>query len=81
MATPGLSAIVRTACTLVITRGQLEPVLCFARVRLRNCPKESRRNWPLYRQARMTAKAPLRHSNSGFRPLRRSNSNSFSSGT
>ena len=35
MATPGRSAIVRTACTPVITRGQLEPALCFARVRLR----------------------------------------------
>ena len=35
MATPGPSAVVRTACTLVITRGQLEPALCFARVRLR----------------------------------------------
>ena len=36
MATPGLSAIVRTACAPGITRGRLEPVLCFARVRLRN---------------------------------------------
>jgi hypothetical protein len=34
-----------------------------------------------YRNAMMTAKVPLRHSNSGFRPLRRSNSNSASSGT